>query len=175
MFLVRTSQCTVHSSTAMPWLKVQGISVAHFSKTLSGLRHILVRCVFHSFTSLSLHLLLVLCHDLQRHRHHWRGPDQLPAPLLTGVACLAAWPIQLHTHKDESGVQEMTNPDQAAKGEPKGGRQKRSKQPSCRGVDLPSLARGKRFTLARVHLSLVTCQECCNCVVLSSFLRVDRT
>ena len=30
----RTSQCTVHSSTAMPWLKVQGISVAHFSKTL---------------------------------------------------------------------------------------------------------------------------------------------
>ena len=24
---------------------------------------------------LSLHLLLVLCHDLQRHRHHWRGPD----------------------------------------------------------------------------------------------------
>ena len=64
---------------------------------------------------LSLHLLLVLCHYLQRHRHHCRGPDQLPAPLLTGVEYLAAWPIQLHTHKDESGVQEMTNPDQAAK------------------------------------------------------------
>ena len=32
-------------------LKVQGISVAHFSKTLSSLRHVLVRCAFHSFPS----------------------------------------------------------------------------------------------------------------------------
>ena len=33
----------------MLWLKVQGISVAHFSKTLSSLRHVFVRCAFHSF------------------------------------------------------------------------------------------------------------------------------
>ena len=41
----------MHSLTHMLWLKVQGISVAHFSKTVSSLRHVLVRCSFRSFTS----------------------------------------------------------------------------------------------------------------------------
>ena len=41
----------MHSLTHMLWLKVQGISVAHFSKTLSSLRHVFVTCAFHSFPS----------------------------------------------------------------------------------------------------------------------------
>ena len=57
-FLVRTSQCTIHSLIrTLPmlshrhWLKIQGISVAHFSKPLSSLRHVLVTCAFCSFPS----------------------------------------------------------------------------------------------------------------------------
>ena len=51
-----------------------------------------------SFVSLqSLHLLRVLCHDLQRRQHRWRGPDETPAPLLTGVEWLAAWPVPPNT------------------------------------------------------------------------------
>ena len=57
-FLVRTSQCTMHSLIrTLPmlshrhWLKIQGISVSHFSKPLSSLRHVLVRCAFCSLPS----------------------------------------------------------------------------------------------------------------------------
>ena len=50
-FLVRKAQCTIHSLTHMPWLKVQGISIAQFSKTLSSLRHVVIGCAFHSCPS----------------------------------------------------------------------------------------------------------------------------
>ena len=56
IFLVRTSRCAIHSLIrTLPmlshrhWLKIQGISVSHFSKLLSSLRHVLVTCAFCSF------------------------------------------------------------------------------------------------------------------------------
>ena len=41
---------TVHISV-IDWLEIQRISVAHFSRTLSPLRHVFVRCSFRSFPS----------------------------------------------------------------------------------------------------------------------------
>ena len=70
-----------------------------------------------------------------------------PAPLLTGVECLAAWPIRLHTHeqspttKTRVEVQEMTNPDQAAKNR---------KVVSERGV---SSLRAEELTFLHLHVA----------------------
>ena len=55
IFLCAHPQGTIHSLIrSLPvllhghWLKVQGISVAHLSKPVPSLRHVLVRCAFHS-------------------------------------------------------------------------------------------------------------------------------
>ena len=92
--LIRTLPMLSHRQ----WLKIQGISVAHFSKQLSSLRHVLVRCAFHSFPSCRFisYLFSVTTFSVD----NITGEEQIKplAPLLTGVECLAAWPIQLQTH-----------------------------------------------------------------------------
>ena len=115
MFLVRTSQCTVHSSNTHALAQGTMVQCRVFLKNIVMPSSCLCQVCLSLVPPLLLHLLLVLCHDLQRHRHHWRAP----------LECLLAWPIRLYTHEqspmtDESGVQERTNPDQAAKGEPEG-------------------------------------------------------
>ena len=75
IFLVRISQCTVHSVTHMLWLKVQKGQCRAFLKNIVISSSSPCQVSLSLVSLLSLHLLLVLCHDLQRHRHFWRGLD----------------------------------------------------------------------------------------------------
>ena len=68
------------------WLKVKGISVAHFSKTLSSLRHLFVSCSFRSFPSCRIisYLFFVTTFSVI----DLVGEDQInPSTLLTRVEC----------------------------------------------------------------------------------------
>ena len=154
---VSRAHIAVHNSlvTSMPWLKVQGFSVTHFSKTLSCLRHVFVRCAFHSFPS--CRFISCLFSVTTFSVIDIIGEDQINPLLL----CSLEWNIWLlgqsnstHMNRVPSQRREWSAGDDESRSsgqEPKGGRRKRSKQPSYRGVDLPSLTRGERFTLAHVH------------------------
>ena len=119
IFLVRTSQCTLHSLIrTLPmlshrhWLKVEGISVAHFSKHCHLYVMSLLGVLFFSFVSfLSLHRLPVLCHDLIVYLFSITtfsvidlvGEDQINLLSLCSLEwnVWLLWPLRLHTQESD--------------------------------------------------------------------------
>ena len=102
MFLVRTSQCTIRtalhfSNVGTPHrLKVKGISFAHFSALVSisfAMSLLNVPCV--RFPPLMSSLACSLSRPASS--TSFGGSEQTPVLPLTGVECLAAWPIRPQT------------------------------------------------------------------------------
>ena len=89
-FLVRTSH-VIAARVAQDW------PVCAFLETWSSLHHVLVRCARHSFPSYGFISYLSSVTTLSLVDTFWLWPEVTPAPPLTGVECLAARPIRLHT------------------------------------------------------------------------------